>query len=61
MNRPRVTKLHRIDGTDLYPGYFYYTPDGHCIGPYANAEIREQDVAKYYEEVDETHKPNPYR
>ena len=44
-----VSKLHRLDqenGT-----YWYYTPDGHVVGPFDTAAEREADLAMRFAEA----------
>ena len=33
------------------PGWHYYTPDGHCVGPFDTEREREADIAKHYVET----------
>lgn len=46
-----VGKLKRI-GPPLNDGWSYYTPDGHCIGPFAFEEERERAISERYIEID---------
>lgn len=32
------------------PGWHYYTPDGHCIGPFNTQKEREDSIAAHYVE-----------
>lgn len=49
--RPRVTRLHRMDPSPAQQGWWYYSPDGYCIGPFASEAEREGDVREFYEEI----------
>lgn len=51
--RIAVSKLHRMYPTDAQSGYWYYTPDGHCVGPFDTLEEMECDIALYYKEIPE--------
>ena len=48
-NRIRVSKLTRI-GPPQNGGGFYYSPDGHAIGPFDYEEEMEADIKKHYKE-----------
>lgn len=48
-DRIRVGKLTRI-GPPKNEGWFYYSPDGHLIGPFEYEEEREIAIKKYYKE-----------
>lgn len=47
--RIRVGKLTRI-GPPQNGGWFYYSPDGHAIGPFDYEEEMEADIKKHYKE-----------
>lgn len=47
--RPKVSKLTRI-GPPQNGGWFYYSPDGHAIGPFDYEEEMEADIKKHYKE-----------
>lgn len=49
--RIRVTKLHRMNPSSSQQGYWYYSPDGHVVGPFSSQEEREEDLARHYKEV----------
>lgn len=42
-------KLAR-DGPPQNGGWFYYSPDGHAIGPFDYKEEMEADIKKHYKE-----------
>ncbi len=48
----KVSKLLRLHGSEQYPAKWYYTPDGHSVGPFKTDEEMEADIAKHY--VEET-------
>ena len=48
-NKIRVTKLTRI-GPPQNVGWFYYSPDGHAIGPFDYEEQMEAAIKKHYKE-----------
>ena len=50
-DRPRVVRLHRMNPSVQQDGYWYYTPDGHVVGPFDSEEEREEELARYYKEV----------
>ena len=51
MSKPRVSKLKRI-GPPQNGGWFYYSPDGHIIGPFDYEEQMEKDIKEHYKEVE---------
>lgn len=53
--RIKVTTLHRMDPSDRQGGYWYYSPDGHCIGPFDSALSRDEHLAQRYEEPKQYH------
>ena len=48
--RIKVGKLYRMDPSQTQPGWWYYTPDGYVVGPFATEEQREHQIAGFYEE-----------
>lgn len=52
-DRIAVRKLHRMYPTETQRGYWYYTPDGHCVGPFGTREEMEDEIALYYKEMPE--------
>lgn len=52
MHRPRVTKLHRMYPSESQQDHWYYTPDGHVVGPFAFEDEMEEDISRFYNEVD---------
>lgn len=48
--RIRVTKLHRMNPSSSQQGYWYYSPDGHVVGPFDTEEEREGALERYYNE-----------
>lgn len=51
MDRPRVTKLHRMYPSGVQQGYWYYTPDGHVVGPFEFEDEMEEDISMFYNEM----------
>lgn len=47
--RVKVNELKRI-GPPQNGGWFYYSPDGHAIGPFDYEEEMEADIKKHYKE-----------
>ena len=49
-SRIRVTKLHRA-GPPQNGGWFYWTPDGHVVGPFDYESEMGDDIEMNYKEV----------
>lgn len=55
-SKRKVCKLHRMNPSALQQGYWYFTPEAYCVGPFQTEKEREEQIAIMYEEVE----PKPF-
>lgn len=52
MTKQKVTKLHRMYPNKDSKYHFYYSPEGHLMGPFHAEQDMEAAIAERYEEVE---------